>query len=487
MAITLQKSKGYSCEVLDAVPENSVCHSCKLLARKLTFTSCCGESYCHAFLSDQHQQGQPCPACEAKGFSLVVLAKHRKQIEALKVRCSMKERGCGWTGTVGQLDTHLDPDQDKCQYVDTKCPLKCQQVVPKNKVEEHVAQHCSKRPHVCQHCGFKGSYEEVVERHLQECKYVPLQCSNLCGVSCEREDMEDHLKICRLQEVKCGFEDVGCREKFPREDLEDHMQGKILGHLLLTASSLVVAREGVSHQLREQSKLLEDQKMATARLEKKLEESDKEAALLKARLEAIEKESAKELEQSSKDKEELERKLSVLEVKVQQDRLNQAKQLWWTWKGISSGTDKRFEIDHLSEVRARHDGSEKDWKCPSIHTHLMGYKFCMGVAFEGKGNADVVVRLKTYAVRGIADEQLKWPAWIKFSVEILNHSPSNEGNTLVTLLFSDWSKPEAGRMVLREPDAGLDAALIKLSDLEDYLLNDTMFFHIRDILVISNS
>ncbi len=52
-----------------------------------------------------------------------------------------------------------------------------------------------KRPHVCQHCGFKATYEEVVDTHLPECKYVPLQCPNMCGVSCEsceREVMEDH-------------------------------------------------------------------------------------------------------------------------------------------------------------------------------------------------------------------------------------------------------------------------------------------------------
>ena len=115
----------------------------------------------------------------------------------------MKERGCDWSGTLEQLDTHLDTDQDNCQYVDTKYPLNCHMTIPKNKVEQHVAQHCARRPYVCQHCNFKATYEEVVDTHLPECKYVPLQCPNLCGVTFERDFMEDHMKMCRLEEVGC--------------------------------------------------------------------------------------------------------------------------------------------------------------------------------------------------------------------------------------------------------------------------------------------
>ena len=52
---------------------------------------------------------------------------------------------------------------------------------------------CVEREHVCQHCNFKATYEEVVDTHLPECMYIPLQCPNLCGVTCEREVMEDHM------------------------------------------------------------------------------------------------------------------------------------------------------------------------------------------------------------------------------------------------------------------------------------------------------
>ena len=85
-----------------------------------------------------------------------------------------------------------------------------------------MAQHCAKRPYVCQYCNFKATYEEVVDAQLPECKYVPLQCPNLCGVTFERDFMEDHMKMCRLEAVGCEFSSVGCEGRFIREDLEEH-------------------------------------------------------------------------------------------------------------------------------------------------------------------------------------------------------------------------------------------------------------------------
>ena len=117
-----------------------------------------GETYCHACIADTQEQGKPCPACGEKEFTLTKQVKYQKKIRGLQAYCSMKERGCCWSGTLEQLDTHLDPDQDNCQYVDTKCPLNCHMTIPKNKVEQHVAQHCAKRPYVCQHCNFKSTY-----------------------------------------------------------------------------------------------------------------------------------------------------------------------------------------------------------------------------------------------------------------------------------------------------------------------------------------
>ena len=242
------KHLGYQCEFINSPPDHFICSKCKLVARKLTFTECCGESYCETCVVGIQQEDKLCQACGKENFSTTILPKHRKQIKALQVLCSMRPRGCEWTGTIGQLDTHLDPDQDNCQYVDTKCPLNCQQTISKNKMEQHKAKECTKRDFVCQHCAFKATYEEVVGKHFLECKYVPLQCPNLCGVTCEREDMEDHLKMCRLEEVNCEFSSMGCIHKLSREEQKSHEEENITNHLTLIAYSLNSTKKRVTVQ-----------------------------------------------------------------------------------------------------------------------------------------------------------------------------------------------------------------------------------------------
>ena len=263
---------GYQCEFVECVPEHFLCSKCIGVARRLTFTSCCGESYCHGCIAEIQQKGEPCPACEEKAFTTSEQVKFQRRIMSLQVYCSMKERGCDWNGTLDNLDAHLDPDGDNCQHVDTKCPFDCQLNVPKNKLNQHVEKECSKRPYTCQHCGFKGTYEEVLNVHLPECKYVPLQCPNRCGVTCDREDMDDHLKMCRLEEVACEFSGVGCEDKCARELKEEHVHMNSQSHLSLTAASLV--RENLLLQ----QKLLDQKQEFEGKLEdqeKKLQKQDK--------------------------------------------------------------------------------------------------------------------------------------------------------------------------------------------------------------------
>jgi len=125
----IMSTSGYKCEFLEEVPELFRCKKCSQVARKATLTTCCTETYCQSCIADIQKVHKTCPICGEKSFTIIKAVKYEKGIEKLRVNCSMKERGCVWTGTLGELDSHLDPDQDKCQYVDTKCPLYCQQVV----------------------------------------------------------------------------------------------------------------------------------------------------------------------------------------------------------------------------------------------------------------------------------------------------------------------------------------------------------------------
>ena len=333
-------SLGYQCEFLDPVSDDLYCKKCTLVARKLSISTCCGESFCQSCIADTQKEGKPCPVCGEKDYNIVGQVKSQKRINCLQVYCSMKERGCDWSGTLEQLDTHLDPDQDNCQYVDTKCPLNCHMTIPKDKVEQHVAQHCAKRPYVCQHCNFKATYEEVVDKHLPECKYVPLQCPNLCGVTFERDFMDDHMKMCRLEEVGCEFSGVGCEGRFIREDQGEHTRQNSQKHLTLTASLAVDTKEQLQQKLpeqdkkhkeeeeklkqkiQEQEKKLKDEEKKRQRQEDKLGEQEKKLGEQKNRLNGQQK----KLEEEEKKRQQQERKLGEQERKLGEQEKKQNEQ-----------------------------------------------------------------------------------------------------------------------------------------------------------------
>ena len=359
-------SLGYQCEFLDPASDDLYCKKCTLVARKLSISTCCGESFCHACLADTQKEGKPCPACGEKDYNIVGHVKSQKRINCLQVYCSMKERGCDWSGTLEQLDTHLDPDQDNCQYVDTKCPLDCHMTIPKNKVEQHVAQHCAKRPYVCQHCNFKATYEEVLDKHLLECKYVPLQCPNLCGVTFERDFMDDHMKICRLQEVGCEFSGVGCDGRFRREDQEEHTRQNSQKHLTLTASLAMETKEQLQQKLLEQDKKhkeeeeklkqkIEEQEKKRQRqeekLEKMLEEQEKKLGEQKEKLNGQEK----KLEEDEKKRQQQEKKLGEQEKKQEE----QEKKLGEQTKKLVQQEKKLEEEDKKRQQQERKLGEQE--------------------------------------------------------------------------------------------------------------------------------
>ena len=368
----------------------------------------------------------------------------------------MKERGCDWSGTLDQLDFHLDPHLDNCQYVDTKCPLNCLQTIPKNKVDQHVAQECTKRPHVCQHCGFKATYEEVVDTHLPECKYVPLQCPNMCGVSCEREVMEDHMKICRLEEVEC--ESRKCQDHFTTSDWDNHG-----GQNLMNQTTALVAQ--IKMSVLEQDK---NYKEIESKLEMQLEEKEKK----------IRGQEEKILALSKKIKE---RDEEIAELKCSQNQ--------FTITNISKQSDqrisnllntviltRRFEMEKFSSQRA------KEWKSPAMYTHAWGYKFCIGVDASGRAigrwNS---VRLSLWSITGEYDSQLEWPVKATFTVEVIDKLERGE-----EIGFSDtcsWNKPTAPHEFVKQWYSLGNKLSYKLDKL---LFNDTLYFYVSDIKIITH-
>ena len=455
--------QGYKCEFFESVTDDFYCKKCTLVARKISITTCCGESFCKGCITSIQDNKEPCPECGATELCYVEQIKSQKRINNLQVYCSMKERGCGWLGTLEQLDTHLDPHQDNCKYVDTKCPLNCLKTIPKNNLDDHLAQHCVKRAYVCRYCSFKATYEEVVDTHLPQCKFVPLDCPNRCGATFERDFLEDHMKMCRLEEVECELRGIGCGGQFLRENQEEHVRQNIQKHLTLTASLAMETKQQLQQNLLEQDQRHKEEE---EKLKKKIEEQDEKLG-----------EQEKKLEEQDL--------TSQLEKKFRVDLERELHELKKTFQDFESKVTttifhhhRRFEMKHFWAEKEK--DKYNDWKSPAMYTNLGGYKFRIGVDANGWGGGrGKSIYVDLWAMPGEFDDQLKWPAKAEFTVELINQQG---GQNVSYSRQAEWERPM--RLIDKGSLRPHAYGFLDHINLRQFLYNDTLIFNVCDVKLL---
>ena len=440
------KPVGFECKFVDQVPGDYFCKQCKHVAREPTIASCCTEVFCKACIETAIEDNKPCPSCQETDISFILHKKYQPKILALKIYCSLKDRGCEWTGQLQHLDAHLDLTTGDCVYVDVDCPSKCNQKVQKCNVDAHLANHCPNRDYTCPHCSFKATFRKVSE-HFEVCRYYTLVCPNRCGASFERDDLEDHMKMCGLQKVQCEFSYAGCEAEFIRDHQKEHMEQNTQKHLAMVAAATL--RISQKQQQTFEQKLQEQQKEFDRKLEDKDSETkaivNNEASQLvneqrqqsDAQIRDL-KEKFQELQQflqqaiDKKDeqtKKVLEEQQKAFEKKLEEQREEFHKQLEEKDKHIQIELN-RLQIKNglfpynltFSNIKEAITKSQSIVS-PSLYTHPSGYKFGLVVRPNGPLFSDgrgTHVAVLVYSAKGIHDDTLKFPARFTITLELLN-------------------------------------------------------------------
>ena len=440
-------TKGYQYQFVDSIPEDHRCRQCSLVARKLTITSCCGESYCDSCIHSLQQAKKACLGCKEEKFETFQHAKLQKKILSLQVYCPLKEKGCEWCGRLEQLDVHLDPDKGDCEYADVHCPLKCEYMITRMNVEHHVSNECMKRDFICPYCSLKGTYEMIFAEHWPKCSYYPLCCRNHCGVTCERQTMDYHMKICPLEKVDCKFKDYGCIATFKREDEEEHMKANVQMHLTIATESFKIKLEAQEKQQEQLLKQLLEQEKS---FEKKLLEQQRKFE-----------------EQLMKQELKFEKMLGLRDLKQTRPKYE-------------------FVMEKFSELKRKQRFS--DWMSPAMYIHnIYEYKFCIGIDIQGYGiskRKTMIIRL--WFMRGKFDAILKWPVKARFTLELINHGNSKWNQKATTT--TTWNKP-GGEYLRSDDQTGRFSArcsdyFIHHNDISSYLKNDALHFILTDVCVL---
>ena len=258
---------GYDCEFVEKPPKivQSECPVCLQILREPYQADCCGYAFCRVCIEQVKASNKPCPCCKAETFDKFEDKRLKRMLYEFKVYCTNKQHGCQWQGELRQLDNHLncDPPQEKqlegCRFTRVKC-LYCSELVQRSSIQIHQSEQCSRRPFSCEYCkDFESTYEDVTTNHWPVCGYYPVQCTNRCETTIERQLLKSHISNdCPLTAIDCDFSHVGCKVKLPRKDMVFHVTQYVIKHVSLHAQAYKLMVNQLD-QLTEENKQLKQQ------------------------------------------------------------------------------------------------------------------------------------------------------------------------------------------------------------------------------------
>ena len=358
-------SSGYDCEFVENPPKivQSECPICLQILRDPFQVDCCGYAFCQVCIEQAKADDKPCPCCKAENYEKFGDKRLKRTLYEFKVYCTNKQQGCQWKGELGQLDNHLNsnPPTEKhlqgCQYTSVKC-IHCSTLLVRSAIQVHQGKECPRRPFSCEYCNYiHSNYEDVSTNHWPVCGYYPVKCTNGCGKTTKRQDLNSHISThCPLTVIDCEFSYAGCKVKLPRQDMTAHLTENVVNHLSLTAANY---------------------RATTDRLEEENKRFKKQVAKL------------------TED-------LNALQIHVQ----------------VCTPTcPVEFTMTNFKQ---HHRGGDK-WCSPPFYTHPKGYKMCTLVrSIEYNYFTGAFISVGVRLMKGEFDDELKWPLKGSITIRLLS-------------------------------------------------------------------
>ena len=382
-------ANNYKYDFVSPPPDDAICPLCLDIVEEPKQLTCCGHHVCRKCGDKLKKRNKGykncCPMCRQTKYSLSPDKYfERTVLNVLMIWCTV---GCGQEVELGQLKNHLI----KCSYVEEKCPSGCGQSYRRMSMEGHLTE-CPKRPFVCDYCKYESTFEVIVNDHHLVCDKYPINCPNECSKEVERRELQDHLDKCPLQLVECDFSHVGCLQKLHRCDLARHLSENGDHH---NALSTKLIYESMQKMMEEKDKLLQEKDRIIQEKDKQLQEKDDIIIQLVQGRQLLEIDNTmlqeRQLEEPKADIKKIENLVSRIYSKI---------------CGVVvtlENYDQQFE-------------NEVTWFSPPFFTHSFGYMMCFEVDFRNWGT----LRIDSYIMAGIYDDNLKWPYVGKIIIRLLN-------------------------------------------------------------------
>ena len=195
-------SRGYEVNFVNEPPKEIEirCPICLDVVLDPKLATDCGHSFCATCIGNWEEERKPCPLCN-KQLKLVDDKRLERILNGYEVYCPNKDKGCEWTGELGQLEDHLN------------------------------------------------HHNPIFDKVLKGCQFQEVQCGACQSYQCERRFMSHHISNeCLNHEVECEYHYAGCEFKKPRRELRAHIKECVDVHLSLVANHM---KSSLSHKERE--------------------------------------------------------------------------------------------------------------------------------------------------------------------------------------------------------------------------------------------
>ncbi|XP_048212995.1 TNF receptor-associated factor 5 isoform X1 [Perognathus longimembris pacificus] len=217
---------------VEQLEERYKCAFCRSVLHNPHQTGC-GHRFCqHCILSLRELNTVPiCPVDKEIIKSQEVFKDNccKREVLNLYVHCK-NEPGCNAKIILGRYQDHLQ----HCSFQPVPCSNEnCCEVLLRKDLKEHLSAHCQFREEKCLHC--KTDVVAInLQNHLENlCPEYPVSCPNKCLQIIPRTKVNEHLAVCPEAEQDCPFKHYGCTVKDKRENLHEHEQSALRDHMLL--------------------------------------------------------------------------------------------------------------------------------------------------------------------------------------------------------------------------------------------------------------
>ena len=449
---------GYVCKFVERPKElETDCPICLQVLRDPFQASCCGNSFCQSCIKCIQADKKSCPTCKEADFSVFADKRLRRSLYAFQVRCVHQKSGCEWIGELGELERHLNlnPELSKqfvgCAFAEVAC-THCREYFQRRNVHAHKSESCPQRPFSCDYCEDYGSvFEDVVNNHWPVCKCYPVSCPNECGVSPERQNVETHVNtVCPLTVVNCDFHYTGCEVQLVRKDMPTHLAESLVTHLSLLAlhnqqlTQLTLQQKESLEELKKENEVLKQKvNKDVAREVAELKESLEKSQLKIQELEREKQAQAAELQKCS---ETSKQEIEALKHKVSEDMKQQVAMLQRQQEEDRISLHQHvhvFPIEFVITNFAERKNNSRAWYSPPFYTSTRGYKMCITVYANGRGDGEGThVSVYANVMRGAFDDNLKWPFQGRVVLQLCNQL-EDKRHCGHTISFSEAADPKA--------------------------------------------